>query len=266
MNLGIVTISYNQANFLAEAIESVKLRDSSQLQYVIVDPGSKDASRDVIEKYKTRFHKKILEPDKGPADGLNKGFAACGDADIYGYLNSDDRFAPGALDWVLEFFEKNPTVDVLLGAVRIVNAKGQARLRKSLSWSFHSRGFMNGTASAVQQATFFRQRAWRLTQGFNAVNKSCWDTELLVDMLLAGAVFEIRHKVLGDFRIHDASITHSVLRRDDSIYHRYLADLSRIRHKIAATGIAPRAPVFATLGRWAFKFNPYRRLLELTVN
>src|ERR1035441_5561978 len=53
--LGIVTISFNQARFLTECIESVKLSDLSRLRYVIVDPGSTDGSRDLIEKYRDRF-------------------------------------------------------------------------------------------------------------------------------------------------------------------------------------------------------------------
>src|ERR1017187_7879988 len=72
MKLGIVTISYNQAGYLQEAIDSVALADLSRLVYVIVDPGSTDGSRDVITRNRHRFPRAILEPDNGPADGLNK--------------------------------------------------------------------------------------------------------------------------------------------------------------------------------------------------
>ena len=74
-SLGIVTISYNQARFLTEAIDSVRLRDPDRLRYVIVDPGSTDGSREIIRCRHDRFSAIILEPDSGPADGLNKGFA-----------------------------------------------------------------------------------------------------------------------------------------------------------------------------------------------
>src|SRR5690242_12369441 len=103
MKLGIVTISFNQATHLQEAIDSVRLSDPSKLVYVIVDAGSKDLSRQIIERNAERFARIIFEPDEGPSDGLNKGFSAC-DADIYGYLNSDDRFVSGALDYVVDYF------------------------------------------------------------------------------------------------------------------------------------------------------------------
>lgn len=263
MTLGIVTISYNQAQFLEEAIQSVTMKDRSQLRYVIVDPGSKDGSREMIEKHKERFEKIIFEPDNGPADGLNKGFAAC-DADVYGYISSDDRFAPGALDWVMNYFAKNPRTDVLLGAVRIIDQKGKPRLRKALSWNFTGEGLLTGTATAVAQATFFRKRAWLSTRGYNPENKTCWDWELLIDMLLAGAIFDIRYKVLGDFRIHEASITHRHW-QGGSACDRLHADEQRIMNKLSATGIKSHTGVIAALKRLAFKFNPYRRWLEVAV-
>ena len=49
MTLGIVTISFNQAQYLQEAIDSVRLANPASLRYVIVDPGSTAGSRDIIE-------------------------------------------------------------------------------------------------------------------------------------------------------------------------------------------------------------------------
>src|SRR2546423_8904578 len=112
MNLGIVTISFNQAAYLTEAIESVQLADPERMEYVVVDAGSSDGSRAIINRNRRRFSRIIFAPDDGPADGLNKGFAAT-TAEILGYLNSDDRFAPGALDFVLAYFEAHPRIDVL---------------------------------------------------------------------------------------------------------------------------------------------------------
>src|SRR5216684_816996 len=129
MNIGIVTISFNQAGYLTEAIESVQLADPQRLEYVIVDAGSTDGSRAIIERNRRRFSSIILEPDQGPPDGLNKGFAAL-DADILGYLNSDDRFAPGALDYVLRYFELYPSVDALCGAIRFIVERGRPSLRR----------------------------------------------------------------------------------------------------------------------------------------
>src|SRR5262249_49778952 len=153
-------------------------------------PGSTDGSRELIARYRDRFSVILLEPDKGPADGLNKGFAVC-DADVYGYLNSDDRFRPGALDYVLHYFEGHPETDILLGAIALVDGNGKTRLRKrTQDRPFDVRKFAVTACHVFQQGTFFRREAFRKTAGFNLDRKTSWDSELVVDMALAGCSFD----------------------------------------------------------------------------
>ena len=84
MKFSIVTISYNQAQFLEQAIRSVIEQDYPDVEYIVVDPGSTDGSREIIERYRDRIDRIIFEPDKGPADGLNKGFAQA-TGDVFGF-------------------------------------------------------------------------------------------------------------------------------------------------------------------------------------
>ena len=83
LKFSIVTISFNQARFLEQAILSVISQDYLNIQYIVVDPGSTDGSRDIIEKYHNHIDKIIFEPDNGPADGLNKGFGVRNRSDIW---------------------------------------------------------------------------------------------------------------------------------------------------------------------------------------
>ena len=57
---------------------------------------------------------KIFEPDKGAADGLNKGFSRA-TGDIFAFFNGDDLLLPGAVRSVAEFFQKNPECDIVMG-------------------------------------------------------------------------------------------------------------------------------------------------------
>src|SRR6056297_1925233 len=102
MKFSIVTISYNQVEFLSQCIDSVFSQDVEDLEYIIVDPGSTDGSRELIEAYSDRIVK-VFEKDKGPADGLNKGFDVA-TGDVYGFINSDDYLLPGALRSVSDYF------------------------------------------------------------------------------------------------------------------------------------------------------------------
>jgi glycosyltransferase involved in cell wall biosynthesis len=254
MKIGIVTISLNQAGYLQEAIDSVRIAPPHSLAYVIVDPGSQDGSREIIERNRGRFAATILEPDKGPADGLNKGFKAC-DADIYGYLNSDDRFVPGALNFVATYFELHPETDLLLGAIRILDSTGKPRFRGRVPDRIDVRKFAHRASFAWQQGTFFRRQLFERTAGFNTANRFCWDGELVLDMALAGARIGYTRTILGDFRIHAESITGS--RRLDDLQ---TSEAVRFQSKIQAAGYIPMSPAGEKLHRLKYKYNPWRHL------
>jgi GT2 family glycosyltransferase len=249
MKIGIVTVSFNQGKYLAEAIESVSVDDPERLAYVIVDPGSTDDSREIIERYRRRFSHIILEPDQGPPDGLNKGFAVLS-AGILGYLNSDDRFAPGALDYVLRYFERHPSVDALCGAIRIIGERGRPSLRRRTPDHIDLRRYAYESCFFWQQATFFRREAFLKTGGFNIASETTWDGELVVDMALAGCRFAYTNKLLGDFRIYGHSITGSG-RLSDALRR----DRQHMREKILRAGVPRASRLDVRVMKYLYKFN-----------
>lgn len=205
MKVSIVTISYNQAKYLERAIFSVLAQDHAGVEYIVVDPGSTDGSRDIIARYSERIATVILDPDKGAADGLNKGFAAA-TGSVYGFLNSDDVLLPGAIAAVARYFTEHPAIDVVSGDCEIVDEQDRV-LRISHSDRFSLRRYAYGTGILMQPSTFFRATAYRSGGGFNATNRSNWDGELFADMALAGARFARSGCLWSQYRIHQTSIT-----------------------------------------------------------
>lgn len=206
MRLSIVTISYNQGRFLEQAIRSVLDQGYGDLEYIIVDAGSTDGSREIIEKYRRRIATAIFEPDRGPADGLNKGFARA-TGEIYGYLNADDYFLPGAFERVAQWF-RGSNLDVIIGHCTIVDERGAVR-RYSYSDRFDLTAYAYGQAQLMQQSTFFRSAFLNKVGGFNSENKVSWDGELLVECGLVGARFATVNELLGAFRVYPESISGS---------------------------------------------------------
>ena len=123
MKFSVVTVSFNQRQYLEEALTSVLTQDYPAIEYIVVDPGSTDGSRELIESFRDRLASIVFEADQGAADGLNKGFQRAS-GDIFGFLNSDDALLPGAMKTVSRAFDQNPDCDIVMGNGFIVDAQG----------------------------------------------------------------------------------------------------------------------------------------------
>jgi glycosyltransferase involved in cell wall biosynthesis len=217
MKFSIVTISFNQRQYLEEALRSVLEQDYPGIEYIVVDPGSTDGSRELIESHRDRLAQVIFEPDRGAAEGLNKGFAHAS-GDVFAFLNSDDVLLPGAVRTVAQAFAQSPECDIVMGNGYTIDSGGE-RIRRIRAAGFTLHRYFYGGATWLQQATFFRQKAFRSAGGFNVNNRSCWDGELVVDMIRQGARVKYLDRDLAHFRIHPKSITgskrhHEMMRAD----------------------------------------------------
>ena len=234
MKISIVTISLNQARFLEKAIRSVIDQGFSDLEYIVVDPGSTDGSRGIIESYRDHIDHIVLEPDNGPGEGLNHGFARAS-GEIFAFLNADDFLLPGALQSVAAAFRRYPNADVVTAHGWLVDMNGNAiRIKRSNrfgAWRYLYRG-----AHLLQQSTFFRAEAFRKAGGFNEDNRTCWDGELWLDMALAGCKFQLVHEYFSCFRTYDQSISGQIAKNTSS-WRAYEWDRNRMFRR--ATGRDP---------------------------
>jgi glycosyltransferase involved in cell wall biosynthesis len=221
-SLSIVTLSFNQGTFLPRALDSVHSQGYPCIEQIVVDPGSSDGSRELLRNANYDLSQVIFESDEGPADGLNRGFDRCSGS-IFGYLNADDEYLPGALLSMVREFERRPHTDVLYGDGWMIDDQG-TRLRKVWSDPYGLRQYARGTSVVLQQATFFRRRLWDAGIRFNPSNRTCWDGEFLMDAALAGARLEHVRCEWGLFRVHPESITGSGRLREETLQdHRRMA-------------------------------------------
>jgi glycosyltransferase involved in cell wall biosynthesis len=218
----IITLSYNQRPYLERAVESVLRQGWSELEYIVVDPGSTDGSREFLaDRLATAPAQLLFAPDDGPADGLNKGLRMA-TGDIVGCLNADDAYLPGVFPQVADAFQRHHQAAVVYGD----GLKSQfTNLRPFRSTRFSPRRFAYGLSTVVQQATFFR-REWIGSLEFNQANRTCWDAEFLVDIALSGSELVHVPADWGLFEIHPDSITGS-----GRLLREYWADHRRIAEK-----------------------------------
>lgn len=122
--VSIITPSYNQAQFLEQTIRSVLDQNYPNLEYWVIDGGSTDGSLEIIQKYAEQLAGWVSEPDRGQAEGINKGLARA-TGDIVAWLNSDDVYYPGAVGAAVEAFAANPQTSIVFSDVESIDEAGK---------------------------------------------------------------------------------------------------------------------------------------------
>ncbi|HEY3344732.1 MAG TPA: glycosyltransferase family 2 protein [Anaerolineaceae bacterium] len=122
--VSIVTPSYNQAGFLEQTLQSVLSQGYPDLEYIVVDGGSTDGSREIIERCAGRLAYWVSEPDRGQADAINKGLARA-TGEIVAWLNSDDVYQPGAIAGAVAAFEAAPQAGMIFSDVLAIDGAGK---------------------------------------------------------------------------------------------------------------------------------------------
>jgi len=139
-SISIVTPSLNQGAFLSEALLSVREQKYSELEHLVIDGGSGDDTIKILCRYSEEACWKHLrwtsEPDHGQSHALNKGFAKAS-GDIIGWLNSDDRYRPGCLNYVSRIFQERPNIDVVYGDYTWIDENGRTiQCRREIEFSY----------------------------------------------------------------------------------------------------------------------------------
>lgn len=124
MKISIITVCYNSAATIEKTMQSVATQTYSNIEYIIVDGNSKDATMEIIKKYEPQITKWISEPDKGLYDAMNKGIAMA-TGDLVGILNSDDTFYNTTVLEELASFHNNGTIDASVGNIVQHNTEGK---------------------------------------------------------------------------------------------------------------------------------------------
>lgn len=230
LKISIVTPSYNQGVFLQETIDSVLSQEDPNLEYVIIDGGSTDGSVDLIKQHERWLTYWVSEPDQGPYDAINKGFVHT-TGDIMAWINSDDKYLPGAFSVVRDIFTQFPEVQ-WLSTVQALgwNAKGQAT-SINFCGGFNQTSFLKGgnlpTRGSFQrrfiqqESTFWRRSLWELAGGrVDSTLHLAADFELWARFYQHSELFGVLAP-LGGFRSHgnQRSVLHA---------EQYLSEAERV--------------------------------------
>lgn len=177
--ISIITITFNSEKTLERTIKSVVEQNYDNLEYIIIDGGSKDGTLEIVKRYKQRIAKWISEPDNGISDAFNKGIRMA-TGDIVGIINSDDGLMPGALQTLADNYEEE--VDVYRGSVLLWKEDTNTKTIEVPSMHINKIGLNH----IGHQSTFIRKATYGQYGTYDTDCRYVMDFDLLLRFQNAG--------------------------------------------------------------------------------
>lgn len=177
--ISIITVVLDNMAFIHDAIESVLAQSHPDVEYIVIDGGSRDGSLETIRSYGDRIAVVISEPDEGIYDAMNKGLALA-TGDIIGFLNADDFYASNkVLSHVAKTFT-DTNCEVLYGDLDYVSRTNKnSVVRRWRSGTFAAHKFLSGWMPP--HPTFFvRKQVYQQLGGYNKQLNMAADYELML--------------------------------------------------------------------------------------
>lgn len=199
--VSIVTPSLNQARYLPEALASVRAQTYSPIEHIVVDGDSTDETPDLLAAAGVVW---TSEPDRGQSHALNKGFARA-KGDVFGWLNADDAYEPGAVAQAVDALASTGAGLVYADVTR-VNDDGHNPRRIPSRPQFDLWTELNLGCGIYSPAVFFTREAFESAGGIDESLHLTMDYDL---WLRIGKSFGVEYvdAVWGIQRIHDEAKT-----------------------------------------------------------
>jgi glycosyltransferase involved in cell wall biosynthesis len=188
--VSIITVVYNGEKYIEDAIRSVARQNYPNLQYIVVDGGSKDNTLGIVGQFRDTVTDLISEKDEGISDAFNKGLRLA-KGEIVGMINADDWYADGAIEKAVRAMEG---YDVLYGDLQLWKGgqpdfvfKGDhTRLRQEMRVN--------------HPTVFIRKSCYDQYGSFDKRYRCAMDYDLLLRLTIHGCRFNYLPEVLANMR------------------------------------------------------------------
>ncbi len=206
--VSVIIPVYNGAQFLAEAIESVRAQTIRPLEIIVVDDGSEDDSAAVARGFAGA--RCLRQPHEGAAAARNRG-AADARGEFLAFLDADDLWTPDKLQRQMALMKERPELDVVFGGVEQFRDPGLDDKTRFKNMDVGMKGMHVG-AMLIRRAAFNRVGPFRTR--FSAGEFIDWWARAMENGLQSAAPPE---KVLGR-RLH----ANNLMRREQDAAGDYL--------------------------------------------
>jgi len=202
----IITVTYNSAETLRRAMDSVLNQTMKPVEYIIVDGNSSDNTVEIAKSFKDKADflgislKIISEPDNGIYDAMNKGIRMAG-GQVIGIINSDDYYETDAIAKVNRVFETKG-FDLFYADLYMHLKDGRTFIKKSKNRKYSTSRDWN------HPTTFITKEMYKKYQYRNETIHD--DYDLILKMKKAGAKIEVLNEPIANFTMNGVSHERSI--------------------------------------------------------
>lgn len=203
--LSIITPSYNRAEMIVNAIESVLAQDFQNFEHIIIDGGSTDNTSRILKQYP---HLTVIsESDQGMYDALNKGLDVA-EGEIIGFLNTDDLYGENIFYTIVSKFN-DPKVMAVTGRAIVFSDESDGTVRIINQYDPEEKSLIENLtgAGAFFNAWFYRKSTFSEVGKFNPIYKIAGDRDFMFRFALSELKYVTVDDLVYKYRVHQDSLT-----------------------------------------------------------
>lgn len=206
----IVVPAYNSAETIAETISCLGMQTYKNMEVIVVNDGSSDATSEIANKSIAPFAKRmrlLSQVNQGQAAALNNGWAQAS-GDFIGYLSADDIVYPEAIARLVEYLLSHPQIVGVYPDYDLIDANSKP-IRRIFSPNFSSHDLVEKSICQPGPGALFRKSAYEKTGGWNKELKLTPDFDFWVRLTKHGDLERLPESLAG-FRVHEGSQSFAV--------------------------------------------------------
>jgi glycosyltransferase involved in cell wall biosynthesis/SAM-dependent methyltransferase len=205
MTVAVVIPTYNHAQFLGEALESVLAQSRPADEIIVVDDGSNDDPEAIVRRFPGV--KYVRRENGGLSAARNTGLSSS-TADKIVFLDADDLLHPGAVEAGLATFELTPEAAFVYGAHRRIDKQGNVLVpyRYTAIGPSPYLDFLRCNMIGMHATVMYDRLRLSLLGGFDTRLRRCEDYDVYLRLSLEGRVAS-HAGLVADYRWHGGNMS-----------------------------------------------------------
>ena len=205
----IITPTYNRGDLLAETMDSVLSQDYSPIEYIVIDDGSTDNTKEIVKKFqKIKIPgKKIIyvqQKNLGETASVNRGLKLA-KGKFIGIINSDDPLLPHAVKIMTKYLMNHKDLLVVYPDIKMID-KNSNKINIGHVHEYNYLSMLKNQGCIIGQGAFFRSKVVELTNGRDKSFKFVADFDFWLRLGMYGEFARVP-RVLATGRVHQNSQT-----------------------------------------------------------